>query len=181
MPSTETPAGYQRFAPILLLALAAASAGAAVHLLLRGDRTRWHAEQKPAINFSLPAVDGATLDLATLRGQPIVLNFWASWCGPCVREAPLLERFHQQQQGKIRVIGVAIDERTAAQEFAKRKNLSFPNMVGEFNASEALVAYGNRSMALPYTVVINRDFQIVKTKLGELKAHDLEQIAEELN
>jgi cytochrome c biogenesis protein CcmG/thiol:disulfide interchange protein DsbE len=120
-----------------------------------------------APDFSLALVDGGQTSLEELRGQVVVLNFWASWCGPCRLEAPVLERVWQDYDGEVAFVGIAHnDTLQRAQSFLERFGVTFPNAV-DINGQTA-GAYG--VTALPETFVIDGE--------GVVRAHHLGAIVD---
>src|SRR3990172_3780016 len=117
-------------------------------------------ERPPAPAFRLPALDGRTLDLAALRGRPIVLNFWASWCVPCKDEAPLLERAWKTYRDKgLLVIGVNIQDLEAdARRFVAEVGITYPNV--RDRDGKANRAYG--ITGIPETFFVRADGRIIK-------------------
>ena len=117
-------------------------------------------ERPPAPAFRLPALDGRTLDLAELRGRPIVLNFWASWCVPCKDEAPLLERAWKTYRDKgLLVIGVNIQDLEAdARRFVAEVGITYPNV--RDRDGKANRAYG--ITGIPETFFVSADGRIIK-------------------
>lgn len=127
---TPKPNALTRFAPPLIAALLLAGLGVAL-LKPRGDGGGDPMLQKPAPNFELTALDGSTLSLQSLRGRPVVLNFWGSWCEPCRDEAPLLQGLARQQRaGGLAMVGVLFNDKDLrrAREFARQYGLSYPNL-----------------------------------------------------
>ena len=123
---------------------------------------------------SFPQPDGQTLALARLRGQPLVLNFWATWCPPCVKEMPELDRFAGQfvRQGG-QVVGLAVDNPKAVREFLLRTPVSYPIAMAGFDGTDLSRKLGNTTGALPFTVVFARNGQPVQRKLGETSYDEL--------
>jgi thiol-disulfide isomerase/thioredoxin len=123
---------------------------------------------------SFPGVDGKPLAMASLRGKPLVLNFWATWCAPCVKELPQFDRFHQTYgpQG-WQVVGLAIDSEPAVAEFLKRTPVGFPIGVAGMEGAELMIALGNGHGGLPFTVVIDANGRVTHTRLGETRYDEL--------
>lgn len=135
-----------------------------------------------------PGADGQPKSLETLRGQITVVNFWATWCAPCVEEMPALSALYQQmnpqinQQNhqasgsphpRIEFIGVAIDRADQVAEFARRSPVSYPLVVAGAAGSELGRALGNEAGALPFTAVIDSNGRVVERTLGIV---DLEKL-----
>ena len=124
---------------------------------------------------SLTAPDGSPLPMSRFAGRPLLLNFWATWCAPCVREMPLLARFLSQHQAQgWQVLGIAADSPAPVQEFVQRLGIRFPVAAAGFEAVQWSRALGNDGGGLPYTVVFDRSGQPKATKAGEVKEADLE-------
>ncbi len=124
------------------------------------------------LRFDQPA--GGELVLADLKGKPLLLNFWATWCPPCVTEMPLLNRFYTAQRGRgWQVVGLAVDSPTPVREFLARQPMGFPIGLAGMNGIELARSLGNASGALPFSVVFNRQGKAVRTKLGSIQDKDL--------
>ena len=117
---------------------------------------------------------GGELAFASLRGAPLLLNFWATWCPPCIREMPLIDEFHRQQQARgWHVVGLAVDSPTPVREFLARRAVSFPIGLAGLDGSELARTLGNPEGSLPFTVVLGHDGCVIGRKLGALKPEDL--------
>jgi thiol-disulfide isomerase/thioredoxin len=123
-------------------------------------------------SFAQP--DGQNLAVAALRGQPLVLNFWATWCPPCVKEMPELDRFARQFNAKGgRVLGLAVDNPTAVRDFLKRAPVSYAIGLAGFDGTDLSRRLGNSSGALPFTAVFDHAGAVVQRKLGETSFDEL--------
>ena len=114
--------------------------------------------QESAPDFTLKSLDGGNLRLDEYRGQVVLINFWASWCGPCRQEMPLLDRLHQRYEDTgFAVLGVNVEGEVApAQEIVDKTNVSFPVLIDEGQ----LVSELYKLEAMPSTVVVDRDGRI---------------------
>jgi len=118
---------------------------------------------------------GASHALARWKGKPLVVNFWAPWCAPCVAEMPELDRLATASAAKnINVIGIGIDSPSNIAEFAGRLKISYPLYVAGLSGTELARQFGNSAGGLPYTVLIGADGKVIKTYLGKLKFDELQ-------
>lgn len=125
-----------------------------------------------SMRFERPS--GGELIMAELRGKPVLVNFWATWCAPCVAEMPMLDQFQRDHAAKgWRVVGLAIDNADPVRDFVKRRNVEFAIGILGFAGSEVARDLGNSAGALPFSVVFDRDGQPRQRKLGALKPEDL--------
>lgn len=116
----------------------------------------------------LPGLDGERIDIAAqYRGRPLLINVWASWCGPCVEEMPELEAFAKTQATDgVQVIGLALDTPEGVRDFMQRVPVSYSIVLDTPGPSDASVWLGNTRGVLPYTVLVGADGRIVKQKIG---------------
>jgi thiol-disulfide isomerase/thioredoxin len=160
-----------------------ASVGAAAALAGAGAAWwKWRPGESDAtaefwpMTFETPT--GSTLAMQTLRGKPLVLNFWATWCPPCVEELPLLDAFYKQHSAKSwQVVGLAIDQPGAVRAFLRRTPVSFPIALAGLGGTELAKAFGNGSGGLPFSVVIGASGRVVQRRIGRVTAADLAQWA----
>jgi thiol-disulfide isomerase/thioredoxin len=119
--------------------------------------------------------DGRTLSNADVAGRVVVLNFWAPWCPPCVREMPELDQFARSQAGKdVLVIGLAIDEQAAVDKFVAAHPVSFPiSILGYAGLAWARRLSNDPNVALPFTAVFDRSQQLAQHKFGATNAAEL--------
>lgn len=121
-------------------------------------------------------LDGSHVTLATFRAPRLVVNFWATWCPPCVREMPMLDRVQRDwaaQPGGARLIGLAIDRRDAVAEFLARQPVSYPVALAGLEGSQWSRELGNDRGALPFSVVFDARGQVLNRQLGELREDQL--------
>ena len=123
---------------------------------------------------TLPDASGAPMDLAGLRGKTVVLNFWATWCPPCVDEMPELAELHREIESRnALVVGIGIDSPSNIKAFAEKGQYPYPLLVAGFGGTELSKQLGNQSGALPYTVVIDGEGRVIERKLGRIKLEEL--------
>lgn len=124
------------------------------------------------LEFATP--DGGTLPMAALRGKPLLVNFWATWCPPCVEELPLLSSFYQENSAKgWQVLGLAVDQLAPVQRFLAQAPVTFPVAMAGMPGVEISKILGNLSGSLPFTVVLGSDGRVVHRKTGKVTPGDL--------
>lgn len=122
----------------------------------------------------LPTPDGQQVQLATLKGRPLLINFWATWCPPCVEEMPLLDRFAKEQGATgVQVLAVAADRLEPVKKFLTQNQLTLPVVVGGADVLQLGRLCGNLSGSLPFSILFDAQDNVVQRKLGKLSAEDL--------
>ncbi len=132
---------------------------------------------KPAPQFTVPNLDGGPpVRLAAYRGRPVIVSFWASWCGPCRSEMPALEHFSSAHPG-VTVLGIAtLDQDSASKAFATSVGATYT--MGTNSDGTLLARYGG--LAMPTTAVVSAQGRLIATIYGPVTASDLAGIAHQL-
>jgi len=118
--------------------------------------------------------------LSAYKGKPLIINFWARWCGPCREEIPEFIKAHAKYKSKgVEVIGIAVEDNTeGVRDFAKAYEMDYPVVVAKSKGIGLMQALGNSQAGLPFTVVIDRQGKLVSRKLGPMTKADMETAAE---
>ena len=125
-----------------------------------------------SLEFDTPA--GSRLALKGLRGQPLLINFWATWCPPCVEELPLLNAFFHENKSKgWQVVGIAVDKLAPVQAFLQRQPLAFSVVLAGMDGLVLSKSLGNQAGGLPFSVLIGADGSVLHRKIGKLSEQDL--------
>ena len=193
-------------AKLLLVALAAAGLGVGVSIWLNGPSPLLQTElgqralqgalsasaPKPPADvkiaergeivspFSIPNLGGAAVTLpGAYAGRPVLVNIWASWCGPCVKEMPELDRYARAQgPNGTQVVGIALDEAAAVQGFLQRIPVSYPVLVDTPGPRDAGVRLGNPKGVLPYSVLLDAQGRVLKQKIGPFRDGEIDAWAD---
>ena len=121
-------------------------------------------------------LDGKPSNSENWRGKVLVVNFWASWCPPCVEEMPALDKMAQEYASKnVLIVGIGIDSPSNIREFLQKTPVSYPIVIGGLEGSNLSKQMGNTQGALPYTVVINAKGKSIYTKLGKISEEELKK------
>jgi thiol-disulfide isomerase/thioredoxin len=125
--------------------------------------------------------EGGELALASFRNKPVLLNFWATWCPPCVEEMPMIDSFFREHGANgWQVMGLAIDQPSAVRKFLEHTPVTYPIGLAGMKGTEMVKALGNTEGGLPFTLVLNGDGTVAARKMGKLEAGDLETWQREL-
>jgi thiol-disulfide isomerase/thioredoxin len=125
-----------------------------------------------SMEFDQP--DGGALALKSFAGKPLLLNFWATWCPPCVEELPMLNAFYREHAAKgWQVLGLAIDQPSAVRKFLARIPLEFPVGLAGLGGTDLGRSLGNLTGGLPFTVVLGAEGRVLHRKMGQVTPQDL--------
>jgi len=128
---------------------------------------------------TLPDMDGKSQALAQWRGKVMVVNFWATWCAPCLEEIPEFVRMQEKFGHRgLQFVGIAIDNPDKVREFAAKFKMNYPVLVGEMEAIELVRKVGNERGGLPFTVIMDRKGRLIGTELGGLNEQKLTALVE---
>jgi thiol-disulfide isomerase/thioredoxin len=176
----------KRTVPLVLLALASGIAGFLLYGGLAGQRgpepgglpplpRAQVAERAPA--FELPDIAGIARASDEWDGTIRVVNFWATWCPPCIREIPLLVEIQAEYGARgVQVLGIAIDETEEVARFAEGFEFNYPVLVGQQDAMDLAHSFVNNFIGLPFTVFTDRSGRIVQVHTGEIHREQIEAI-----
>lgn len=167
---------------LLIAALALTGCGrdpAALHGSDRVGVTVLPADQRVAMpEVSGTTLDGKSLSLAQLRGTPVVLNAWASWCEPCRAELPLLAKAAKQHAGTVEFLGIDVtDESAAAKELMAKTGITYPSLVDQSGAILASLP-GVPPKAVPSTLILDSQGRIAVRVIGDIPADQLDDLIE---
>jgi thiol-disulfide isomerase/thioredoxin len=181
----------KRMLPLFALALASGAAGFLLYLGLAGNHQPMQDGLPPvpgapqaaafAPEFALPDVAGTPRSSGEWTDTIRVVNFWATWCPPCLREIPLLVDIQAEYGGRgVQVIGIAIDDTEAVADFADGFEFNYPVLVGQEDAMDLGHSFVDGFIGLPFTVFTGRDGRIHKVHTGEIHREQIEAILAEL-
>lgn len=135
-------------------------------------------EPIPAVQVA--ALDGSPVHLpADYAGRPVLVNLWASWCGPCIEEMPELDRYAREQGANgVQVLGIALDDAEAVQAFLYRIPVEYRIAIDAPGPADAGVRLGNPRGVLPYTALVSADGQLLKQKIGPFAHGEIDDWAQ---
>ena len=130
---------------------------------------------EPMPDFRHVDINGQFVSAGDFAGQPVLINFWATWCAPCVREMPMFQDYAETKAGQLELVGIAIDEPGNVREFVEELGISYSILIGTTDVMQTQEAFGNANGMLPYTVFVDAEGIVRWQHLGEVKPEHLEQ------
>ena len=165
----------KKFLPFLLVAVIAAVGGFVLQRYLAAR----DAPPSPAPEIALATLDGGTARLSAFRGKLVLINFWATWCPPCLKEIPLLVQMQERYGARgLQILGPAMDDPEQVRAMLPRLKIQYPVLIGEAEIPRAMEALGDTLGALPFSVLISPDGYVVDRKHGEFEADELTALIE---
>jgi len=168
-----------------------AMAGALIGLLVAVGVKTWQQQDQSAASktqleqlpeFSLRNMDGSTWHSEQWADKFLVLNFWATWCPPCLEEMPVFTKLQKEFADKdVQFIGIAIDDREAVQEFIDSYGIDFTILLGNTQAVALSERLGNRFSALPFTVLVDKGGKVLMRHAGGIKEQQLRPLLDKLS
>ena len=133
------------------------------------------------VDFTLPDLSGKPVSLSDFRGKWVIVNYWATWCPPCLEEIPAFIEIQEEMENRgLQIIGIAVDNEDDVKQFATDIGMNYPVMAGESEAIELSQKYGNSIGGLPFSAVIDKNGTITHTITGELSKKRLTSILKQL-
>lgn len=139
-----------------------------------GVRVARRGEPLPAVQVD--GLEGGGFILpGDFAGRPLLVNVWASWCGPCIKEMPELDRFAGDQgDDGVQVLGLALDDRQAVLEFLQRIPVRYAQAIDVPGPADAGVQLGNPKGVLPYSILVSADGRLLKQKIGPFEDGEID-------
>lgn len=168
-----------RYALIAVVAIAAGTAGYLTNTSMRAtasanDAASGSAETLYAI--TLPDTEGTEQTLAQWRGSVIVVNFWATWCPPCIKEIPEFSAVSRKYaDAPVQFVGISIDTLENVKSFDEKFDVPYPLLIGSSQTLGLAAEFGNTARALPFTVILDRQGRVQHVTLGTLNEKQLER------
>jgi peroxiredoxin len=137
-----------------------------------------HAEDPTRPDFTLPDLDGTSHSISEWDGKVLAVNFWATWCSPCLKEIPEFVSMQNEFEARgLQFIGIAVEPDVGpVKDFSARLNMNYPILIGELEAMDVARQLGNDIGALPFTAVIDRDGKVVFIKQGTVSRAEATEV-----
>ena len=130
--------------------------------------------------FSLPDTNGISRSITEWDGKLLIINFWATWCPPCLEEIPAFVRLQAEYGAQgVQFLGIALDSKENVRSFVVEHAVNYPSLYGQRESIELSKRYGNAVGALPYTVVVARDGKVLATHHGLFEEAAVRALIEE--
>ena len=138
------------------------------------QRTADVKQSTAALEFSLPDPTGKLRHISEWKNKLLIINFWATWCPPCLKEIPSFIKLQNQfLDTDLQFIGIAIDEKEAVLDYLKTININYPILIGGDTAIALSRQLGNIIKAVPFTIIINQQGQIIHRQPGEISPDEI--------
>jgi thiol-disulfide isomerase/thioredoxin len=125
----------------------------------------------------LPDLSGQAHSLKEWQGKTLIINFWATWCPPCLKEIPEFMAIQNEYANKnVQFIGIAVDDKQAVTDYAAKVSINYPILLATDNGIDIARQWGNIIESLPFTVIVNPQGKIIHRQLGEMTRTELETI-----
>jgi thiol-disulfide isomerase/thioredoxin len=168
--------GASRRNLVLGAGAAAAVAGVGMALWQFEPQAVANADSHPLWGQQFETPDGASLAMGGFKGKPLLLNFWATWCPPCIEELPMIHAFWRENAPNgHQVVALAIDQPSAVRRFLERQALGFPVGLAGLEGTNLAKSLGNAAGGMQFTVFFKADGSIWRQKMGQLTPDDLTQ------
>jgi thiol-disulfide isomerase/thioredoxin len=165
----------------VVVAAAALAAGGYVGLTRYGTDAPADGAQVVLERTALPDLAGKQVNLGAWKGKVLVVNFWATWCTPCRREIPGLIGIQSKHAANgLQIVGIAVDQADKVRAYAKEMGINYPILVAGMEGASLSRELGNRTGALPFTLVLDRDGKVMKSHLGMITPEELEKLLDPL-
>jgi peroxiredoxin len=168
----------KRSALITTIAIIAFIGGLSVRNLLFSPVANAQPEHQYLLpEFSLPDLSGKQRSIKEWQGKVLVINFWATWCPPCLKEMPEFEAMQNEYSSKgLQFMGIALDDPEPAKEFITKKKINYPILIGQDQGTKLAYSFGNIVNTVPFTVIVDTKGAIVKRQMGTLTKEELLKI-----
>ncbi|WP_353571568.1 TlpA disulfide reductase family protein [Candidatus Albibeggiatoa sp. nov. BB20] len=167
---------------VIFIVLTVSVLVSSVMLSSQSRELRVHTDsQQIAPSFSLLDLQGVERHSKEWAGKVLIINFWASWCPPCIREIPGFVRLQEKYAEQVQFVGIALDQKAPVEDFVERTRMNYPVLISERKGVTLSKEFGNTRGGLPFTVVVNQYGAIVTRHLGELSENKLEALILQLN
>lgn len=180
-PAKPSAQAHSRRRTVVIATAAALAAAGGIGLALRHQNEDVSTPPQGAQdlwNMQWQTPQGTALPMRGFKGRPLLINFWATWCPPCVEELPLINAFYRNNaQAGWQVLGLAVDKAAPVQAFLSKSPLDFPVGMAGMAGIELARSLGNLAGGLPFSIVMGADGRVLHRKMGQLSAQDLGQWA----
>ncbi len=160
---------------ILFVAITALASGIAVQIMNKSPEIQTIALEE----ISLPNLEGEMQNLSKWQGKTLIINFWATWCPPCLKEIPDFMALQAEFKDKnVQFIGIALEDLQTVADYNAQVNINYPILIGEFTGTQLARSWGNTLNTVPFTVVINPQGEIIHRQMGEFSKQHILSIIE---